>query len=86
MPTNYEIHKALNQLSTLVVGRDRAIETNHLETDPVARIQKLKELVDEDFRQSVALEDTKNLKQIERTMSSLQSLMVLAELADSALQ
>ena len=39
------------------------------------------EMVDEDFRLANQTGDTKNLKQVERTMASLQSLMVLAELA-----
>ena len=80
--TQYDVFKALNQLSSLVVGRDRAVETNDLEADPIARIKRLKELVDQDFRQANALADTRTLKQIERTMSSLQSLLVLAELAE----
>ena len=79
--TQYDTLKALNQLASLVVGRDRSIETNDLENDPIQRIRKLKALVDEDFRQSNELGDKKTLKQVERTMSSLQSLLVLAELA-----
>jgi hypothetical protein len=79
--TQYDTFKALNQLASLVVGRDRSIETNDLENDPIQRIRKLKELVDEDFRQSNELGDSKTLKQVERTMASLQSLLVLAELA-----
>jgi hypothetical protein len=79
--TQYDTFKALNQLASLVVGRDRSIETNDLENDPIQRIRKLKALVDEDFRQSNELGDSKTLKQVERTMASLQSLLVLAELA-----
>lgn len=79
--TQYDTFKALNQLASLVVGRDRSIETNDLENDPIQRIRKLKALVDEDFRQSNELGDNKTLKQVERTMASLQSLLVLAELA-----
>ena len=79
--TQYDTFKALNQLASLVVGRDRSIETNDLENDPIQRIRKLKELVDEDFRQSNELGDSKTLKQVERTMARLQSLLVLAELA-----
>ena len=79
--TQYDTFKALNQLASLVVGRDRSIETNDLENDQIQRIRKLKELVDEDFRQSNELGDSKTLKQVERTMASLQSLLVLAELA-----
>ena len=80
--TQYDVFRALNQLSSLVVGRDRALETNNLENDPIARIKKLKLLVDQDFRQANELGDTKTLKQVERTMASLQSLLTLAELAD----
>ena len=79
--TQYDTFKALNQLASLVVGRDRSLETNDLENDPIQRIRKLKALVDEDFRQSNELGDLKTLKQVERTMASLQSLLVLAELA-----
>ena len=79
--TQYDTFKALNQLASLVVGRDRAIETNDLENDPIQRIRKLKGLIDEDFRQANELGDNKTLKQVERTMASLQSLLVLAELA-----
>lgn len=80
--TQYDVFRALNQLSSLVVGRDRALETNNLENDPIARIKKLKLLVDQDFRQANELGDPKTLKQVERTMASLQSLLTLAELAD----
>jgi hypothetical protein len=80
--TQYDVFRALNQLSSLVVGRDRALETNNLESDPIARIKKLKLLVDQDFRQANELGDTKRLKQVERSMASLQSLLTLAELAD----
>jgi hypothetical protein len=80
--TQYETYRALNQLASLVVGRDRAVDTNDLESDPIARVRKLKALVDADFRQANEIGDTKTLKQIERTMASLQSLLVLAELVD----
>jgi hypothetical protein len=79
--TQFDTFRALNQLASLVVGRDRAIETNDLEADPIARIRKLKERIDQDFRQANQIGDSKTLKQIERTMASLQSLLVLAELA-----
>jgi hypothetical protein len=64
----------------LVVGRERALQTNDLENDPIARIKKLKMLLDEDFRAANQIGDSKSLKQIERSMASLQSLLVLAEL------
>ena len=80
--TQFDTYRALNQLASLVVGRDRAIETNNLESDPIARIKQLKLLVDQDFRQANELGDPKTLKQVERTMASLQSLLTLAELAD----
>lgn len=80
--TQYDVFRALNQLSSLVVGRERAIQSNDLESDPIARIKKLKLLVDQDFRQANELGDTKTLKQVERTMASLQSLLTLAELAE----
>ncbi len=83
--TQYETYRALNQLASLVVGRDRAVETNDLENDPIARVRKLKALVDADFRQANEIGDTKTLKQIERTMASLQSLLVLAELAEEVM-
>lgn len=79
--TQFDTYRALNQLASLVVGRDRAIESNNLESDPIARIKKLKLLVDQDFRQANELGDPKTLKQVERTMASLQSLLTLAELA-----
>ncbi len=80
--TQFDTYRALNQLASLVVGRDRAVDTNDLENDPIARVRKLKALVDADFRQANEIGDTKTLKQIERTMASLQSLLVLAELAE----
>ena len=79
--TQYDTFKALNQLGTLVVGRERAVETGDLERDPIERIKRLKELVDVDYRQANEIGDSKVLRQVERTMSSLQSLLVLAELA-----
>jgi hypothetical protein len=80
--TQYDTFRALNQLASLVVGRERAILTNDLENDPIARIKKLKMLLDEDFRAANQIGDSKSLKQIERSMASLQSLLVLAELAE----
>ena len=80
--TQYDTFRALNQLASLVVGRERALESNNLENDPIARIKKLKLLLDQDFRQANELGDTKMLKQVERTMASLQSLLTLAELAE----
>ena len=80
--TQYDTFRALNQLASLVVGRERALESNNLENDPIARIKKLKLLVDQDFRQANELGDTKTIKQVERTMASLQSLLTLAELAE----
>ena len=79
--TQYETFRALNQLSSLVVGRDRAVATNDMESDPIQRIKHLKAMVDEDFRLANQTGDSKNSKQVERTLASLQSLMVLAELA-----
>lgn len=79
--TQFDTYRALNQLASLVVGRDRAIQSNDLENDPIARIRKLKDLIDQDFRQANQIGDSKTIKQIERTMASLQSLLVLAELA-----
>lgn len=80
--TQFDAFRAQNQLSSLVVGRDRAVETNDLENDPIGRIKKLKLLVDQDFRQANELGDTRAIKQVERTMASLQSLLTLAELAE----
>jgi hypothetical protein len=80
--TQYDTFRALNQLASLVVGRERAILTNDLENDPIARIKKLKMLLDEDFRAANQIGDSKSLKQIERSMASLQSLLVLAELVE----
>jgi hypothetical protein len=39
-------------------------------------------LLDDDFRAANQIGDSKSLKQIERSMASLQSLLVLAELAE----
>lgn len=83
--TQFDTYRALNQLASLVVGRERALQTNDLESDPIARVKKLKDLVDADFRQANEIGDTKTLKQIERTMASLQSLLVLAELAEEVM-
>jgi hypothetical protein len=80
--TQYDTFRALNQLASLVVGRERAILSNDLENDPIARIKKLKMLLDDDFRAANQIGDSKSLKQIERSMASLQSLLVLAELAE----
>jgi hypothetical protein len=80
--TQYDTFRALNQLASLIVGRERAILTNDLENNPIARIKKLKMLLDEDFRAANQIGDSKSLKQIERSMASLQSLLVLAELVD----
>ena len=80
--TQYDTFRALNQLASLIVGRERAILTNDLENNPIARIKKLKMLLDDDFRAANQIGDSKSLKQIERSMASLQSLLVLAELAE----
>ena len=80
--TQFDAFRAQNQLSSLVVGGDRAVETSDLENDPIGRIKKLKLLVDQDFQQASELGDTRAIKQVERTMASLQLLLTLAELAE----
>ena len=57
----------------MVVGRERALQTNVLENEPIARIKKLKMLLDDDFRAANQIGDSKSLKQIERSMASLRA-------------
>ena len=74
-----EILKALNQLTSLVVGKQLAIQTNHLIDDPAARINELIGSAAQEVSNGAISGDQKAMKQGQRKLESLGSLKLLAD-------
>ena len=73
-----EVMKALNQLISVVAGRDGAISTNYLSETPLERISELISLASRDLTDAAQTGDQKAMKQAQRKLESLGSLRVLA--------
>ena len=78
MTPKQDVLKALNQLTSLVAGRESAINTNHLAEDPVARVTEITTKTAEDLIKATTSGDNKALKQAQRKLESLSSLRTLA--------
>ena len=76
--------RALNQLASLVGGRDLAIATNHLTGDPVQRIEAMRVMVLEAAAKPTRLRSAAEIARDDRSMTtkidSLGSLRTLANL------
>lgn len=78
MTPKYEIQEALDQLISLVAGREAAIRTNHLAGTPVERIREVTNVISEELLSSTQSGDIKAIKQCQRKVTSLTSLKTLA--------
>lgn len=74
-----EALKALNQLISLVAGRDLAIKTNDLADDPERRISDCIAAAAQEVTNGAMSGDQKVLKQGQRKLESLASLKTLLE-------
>ena len=71
--------RALNQLASLLVGRDAAIATNELSHDPIARIEELLDRASTELRRAAGAGDQGTLKGAARRAEGLGSLLILAK-------
>ena len=78
MTPKYKVQEALDQLISLVAGREAAIRTNELAGDPVGRIREVTNVISEELVTSAQSGDTKAIKQCQRKVESLTSLKTLA--------
>ena len=78
MTPKEDVLKALNQLTSLVAGREMAVKTNDLIEHPDARIGELTTLTAHELVKATTSGDTKALKQAQRKLESLTSLKTLA--------
>jgi hypothetical protein len=80
--------RALNQLTSVVVGARHAKESERLKDDPLGRIQKCMELTI--LEHSEAIQEfrdpnsSKKVDQANRKMNSLASLAILADLVEKS--
>ena len=73
-----EVVNALNQLTSLVAGKESAIATNHLSGDPEDRVTEVITLTAHEMVKAASSGDTKALKQAQRKLDSLNSLKTLS--------
>ena len=78
MTPKQDVLKALNQLTSLVAGREAAIATNHLAEDPEGRLNEVTNMTAQDLVKASTSGDIKALKQAQRKLESLTSLKTLA--------
>lgn len=71
--------KAMNQVISLVVGRDLAIKTNAFADNPADRVSELTTLAAQDLVKATQTGDIKTLKQAQRKLETLASLKIIAE-------
>ena len=80
-PTNMtpktDVLKALNQLISLVAGKEAATATNHLAEDPDARLNEITATAAQDLIKHTTSGDIRSLKQAQRKLESLASLRTL---------
>lgn len=78
MTTPDDITKSLNQLASVLAGRDLAIATNDLADDPFARIDAMAERSNTELLAAAQSGDSRALNQCQRKTQSLTSLATLA--------
>ena len=78
MTPKTDVLRALNQLISLVAGRDMAIATNEKYEEPDDRIRAITNLITEELMAATTSGDIKALKQCQRKVESLTSLKTLA--------
>ncbi len=77
--TPHGVETALNQLASVLAGREMAIATNDLADQPIARIESMIDSAQSDLMTAGQLGDTKLLGQSQRKLQSLISLLTLAK-------
>lgn len=77
--THEQQTKALNQLASLLAGKDAAITTNALAHDPIARIEELLDMASLEMRRAAAAGDQTGVKGATRKAEALGSLRILAD-------
>ena len=71
--------RALNQLASVLVGRDAAIATNDLDHDPITRIEELLGLAADQMHRAAGAGDQTTVRGASRKAESLGSLLILAK-------
>ena len=72
---------AFNQLAAVVVGRRFAMQTEEYRDSPSLRIEKCHRLVLNEYSQAIG--DPIKTSQVKRKLDSINSLAVLAKIADT---
>ena len=70
--------KALNQLISVLAGRDIAIATNDLAGEPWARLHAAMDKVSDEINEALNSGNSKAMLQVQRKNQSLASLQILA--------
>lgn len=77
--TPYEdVITSLNQLVSVIAGRDGAVATNHLSHDPSERVDQLIGLASRDLSDAAASGNQREMKQAQRKLESLMSLRIIS--------
>lgn len=71
--------KALNQIISLVAGKELAVKTNDFADNPESRVGEIITLAAEEMVKASTSGDIKALKQVQRKMESLASLKLIAQ-------
>lgn len=77
--------RAVNQLLSVIVGRNAARDTDHLKHDPSARVQACVAFASQEYQKASAelakdASADRLVRQVERKLDSLKSLQVLSNL------
>ena len=78
MTPKHQVLNSLDQLISLVSGRDAAITTNNLEGKPLERISAITNVIAEELMTATKTDDTRGIKQCRRKIESLTSLKTLS--------
>ncbi len=78
MTPKHQVLNSLDQLISLVSGRDAAISTNELEGKPLERISAITNVVAQEVVTATKADDARGIKQCRRKIESLTSLKTLA--------
>lgn len=78
--TKSQTHRALNQLTALIVGAKFARETKSYENDPRERLNHCYKAIMKE--QEEALGDHRRMGQVSRKADAMRSLLTLARLAE----
>lgn len=74
-----DIQQALNQLASVLAGRELAIATNNLSGEPYQRIQEMADVAGDELVRAVKDGDSRMTGQAQRKLQSLESLLRIAQ-------